>query len=42
MKKCIAWLLTVSLIFCFSIAFAENGGAGAPPEGMPGGAPQGS
>ena len=41
MKKCIAWLLTASLIFCFSIAFAENGGAGAPPEGMPGGAPQG-
>ena len=42
MKKFIAFLLAFCLIFCVSIAGAENGDAGAPPQGTPGaGAPQG-
>ena len=42
MKKFIAFLLAFCLIFCVSIVGAENGGAGAPPQGTPGaGAPQG-
>ena len=42
MKKFIAFLLAFCLLFCVSIAGAENGGAGAPPQGTPGaGAPQG-